>query len=473
MPSRNWTLKEIVDVFLSHWRLITSLVVLSMTGLAVVLFYYPNTYESEAKLFVRLGRENVGLDPAASTGQTVSLNASREADINSLIEHLESRSIIEKALEANFQDESFDSPLQRELAITSLAKKVTISSPRQSYVIRVACKGETPEIAQQSLDSILSTFLEEHMRVTRSRGSFDFFEAQTATLQQRLEQANLDLRDLKSSYRLNSYEGRRRGLEDELARVDRDIAESRTNLASSEARLTTLREKLSSLPQSLVRQMVGGQPNDGLAAMREQLFQLEVKEQDLLARKTNDHPEVAAVHSQLETLRSVLAEETPTQSSMQSAIIAVEESDIKALQTRLDSLEKYQAQLHKDMLVLNDQEVVLAQGESRVEQLESEYLANLERREQSRIDEAMQLDKISNVSVMQAPTLRSFPVAPKKKLALAAGFMLSLMASCGLALLIEYFRNPVTQHDPSPAAEWRRETFSPVAKPEFLSRQKG
>tara|TARA_R110002073_G_scaffold32779_2_gene99011 strand:- start:24107 stop:25537 length:1431 start_codon:yes stop_codon:yes gene_type:complete len=473
MSSRNWTLREIIDVFCNHWKMISILVVLSMIGLAAVLFHYPDTYESEAKLFVRLGRENVGLDSTASTGQTVSLNASREADINSLIEHLESRSIIEKAFEKLSHDETFATPREREIAISSLAKKVTISSPRTSYVIRVSCTGETPELAQQTLDAILATFRDEHMRVTRSSGSFDFFDVQTQSLQQQLEKANLELRDLKSSYKLASYEGRRRGLEEELARVDRDVAESRTNLASSEAKMLALRDKLSQLPQSLVRQMVGGQPNDGLAAMREQLFQLESKEKDLLARKTNDHPEVAAVHHQLETLRSVFDDETPTHSSMQSAIIAVEEAEVKALRARLDSLVKYQTELHDDLLALNDQEIVLAQGERRVNQLESEYLANLQRREQARIDEAMQLEKISNVSVMQAPTFVAIPVAPKKKLAMVAGFMLALMASCGLALLIEYFREPVIQHDPSPAAEWRREPFSPVPKPEFLSRQKG
>ncbi|GAA5505072.1 GumC family protein [Novipirellula caenicola] len=473
MSSRNWTLREITMVFFRHWKMISTLVVLSMIGLAAMLFYYPDTYESEAKLFVRLGRENVGLDSTVSTGQTVSLNASREADINSLIEHLESRSIIEKVFEQLSQDETFATPREREIAISSLAKKVTISSPRSSYVIRVSCKGETPELAQQTLDAILATFRDEHMRVTRSRGSFEFFDSQTQDLQEQLEKANFELRDAKNSYHLASYEGRRRGLEDELARVDRAVAESRTELAASEAKMVALKENLSQLPESLVRQMVGGQPNDGLAAMRQQLFQLEAKEKDLLSRKTNDHPEVTAIRSQLETLRSVFDNETPTHSSMQSAIIAVEEAEVKAIRARLDSLVQYQTELHEDLLSLNDQEIVLAQGERRVSQLESEYLANLKRREQARIDEAMQMDKISNVSVMQSPTFVPIPVAPKKKLALVAGFMLALMASCGLALLIEYFREPVIQHDPSPASEWRREPYSPVPKPEFLARQKG
>ena len=45
--------------------------------IAVILgtFLLPKTYQSEAKLLVRLGRENVSLDPTAATGQSVNTNS--------------------------------------------------------------------------------------------------------------------------------------------------------------------------------------------------------------------------------------------------------------------------------------------------------------------------------------------------------------------------------------------------------------
>ena len=46
---------------------------------------WPRTYRSEAKLLVRLGPETVGLDPTITVGQTVSVQESREGEINSIV----------------------------------------------------------------------------------------------------------------------------------------------------------------------------------------------------------------------------------------------------------------------------------------------------------------------------------------------------------------------------------------------------
>ena len=55
------------------------LVVMSLAcGAAMV---WPRTYQSEARIHVRLGRETVHLDPTATTGQTVQLADSRERDM--------------------------------------------------------------------------------------------------------------------------------------------------------------------------------------------------------------------------------------------------------------------------------------------------------------------------------------------------------------------------------------------------------
>src|SRR5215475_9351413 len=48
-------------------------------GAAVYLFA-PRTYRSEAKIFLRLGRESVGLDPTATTGQTLALQQADRKD---------------------------------------------------------------------------------------------------------------------------------------------------------------------------------------------------------------------------------------------------------------------------------------------------------------------------------------------------------------------------------------------------------
>src|SRR6478609_3864073 len=80
-----------------NWR-IGAAVSLGMVGAAVVgTMLMPRSYYSEARLFVRFGRENQ-VDPTASGGQMVSLYESRESEINSLIEILKSRAILDRVV---------------------------------------------------------------------------------------------------------------------------------------------------------------------------------------------------------------------------------------------------------------------------------------------------------------------------------------------------------------------------------------
>ena len=57
------------------------------------------TFRSEAKLFVRMGRESVTLDPTATMGQVVAAADSRESEVNAVAELLSSRTLAEKIVD--------------------------------------------------------------------------------------------------------------------------------------------------------------------------------------------------------------------------------------------------------------------------------------------------------------------------------------------------------------------------------------
>ena len=62
--------------------------------------FAPRIYRSEACIFLRLGRESVGLDPTATTGQTLALQqADRKDEVKSAIEIMKSRSVIGQAVD--------------------------------------------------------------------------------------------------------------------------------------------------------------------------------------------------------------------------------------------------------------------------------------------------------------------------------------------------------------------------------------
>src|SRR4051812_46719821 len=68
---------------------------------AAVTLLTPRTYRSQSKLFLRLGRENATLDPTATLGQNpvIAVPVSRENEINSVLEILKTRVLLEKVVD--------------------------------------------------------------------------------------------------------------------------------------------------------------------------------------------------------------------------------------------------------------------------------------------------------------------------------------------------------------------------------------
>ena len=63
-------------------------------------FLATEIYLAEAKLMLRIGRENVSLDPTATTGQVISIGQSRDSEINSELQILNSRELAGKVVDA-------------------------------------------------------------------------------------------------------------------------------------------------------------------------------------------------------------------------------------------------------------------------------------------------------------------------------------------------------------------------------------
>ena len=145
-------------------------------GLAV--FYTaisPVLYTSEAKLFVRLGRETVALDPTATTNQTVNLQETRENELNSIYELLKSRAMIEQLVDtfgidaildksagtpsANSEQAVLETPgtvsiwtqlnplttySRRDKAIRKLSQRLQVDAVRKSNIINISCDATDP-----------------------------------------------------------------------------------------------------------------------------------------------------------------------------------------------------------------------------------------------------------------------------------------------------------------------------------------
>ncbi len=471
-------LPDLLRILGRHKKKVALFALATLLVTAVVLLLWPSTYESEAKLFVRLGRENVTLDPTATTGQVVSIQSSRELEMQSVVEMLNSRFVVEKVVDRLGADTVLESgtggamsnylsgirgklttllagnrPKEeskvKEAAISRLTNALDVSVPNRSAVVNVTCKATSPEFAQTLAAAVVDVYMDEHARLNRTARSDEFFAEQAKLIDDQLQRAAQELRDAKNEKGVVSVESQLLFLEEQKAEVEEERLRNRRQLSESKARHVSLQETLDGVEPTRIASKVEGLPNVAADDMRQQLYSLEIKERELLARYPETHPLVVAIRKQVDTVREVYADEEGTRSqtthetnptytaldlSLSQCLVDIE--GFEALDASLNS--QYDA-IVSDLKELNDYSVRLRDLELKHELLVQSYRTYSEKLEQARIGTALDAEQITNVNVAQeAPLVRS-AASPNQTLIAGLGLLIAVFGSIGVGLYAEQF----------------------------------
>ena len=458
-----------------HWRkaVVVSAVIalLAATGTLVM----PRSYFSEARLFVRFGRENQ-VDPTATSGQMVALYESRESEINSLIEILKSRSILDRVVAALgpeyvlYGKESGGTPSiqnakappspvatatlpsrAHQRAVARLEREMLISAPRKSNIITVACKAASPAAAQQIVAKLVEVYLEEHVRVHRSPGTYEFFQEQAEQSLAAWQKAADKLRDTKNRLGIVTIEGRRKHLEDEIAENEVKSQANQADLKTAQAKIASLLQLIAGLPENVITSQAEG-PNSAFDTMRQTLYQLEAQQQDLAARMQESHPRLKAVRQQVEDLRAILAQQpheflhvteslNPARQALELSLLT-ERSQSVSLEARQRSLTNSQQQMRNDLQQLNTQVADIEQLQQQVTLAEANHKEYSQKLEQARISRSLDDEQISSLSLVQPASYIATATGPRRSLVLALGLAVAIGSGLGVALLAAWL-NPV------------------------------
>lgn len=477
--ARIGSLRDVMRAIGRHRWKVLSFVTLTIAATVSIVLWYPRKYRSEAELFVRVGRESVALDPTATTGQTVQMLGSREHEINSTVKMLQSRALAETVVDrlgaeavltggeetdgketlwvaaalGDVLDQAGEmvanvDPLdERERAVIKLQKSLRVESPRNTSVVNVSYFDKSPRRAQRIAESVLQAYMEEHVRIYRTAGSREFFDDQARIMHGQWDDAAQELRRTKNQLGLVSIEVQRNLLAQEISRLESQLAESTTSQAATEARVKEIEHLIETTPARMVVSEEEGFPNEALDAMRQSLYTLEIRERELLTKFTEKHPQVIALRDQVAQAREILAQQDQRRTRSTTAPNPAREKldlDLVAAKTEAGSLAARTAQLTAELArsrakieTLNDNQVLIAKLEQDVESAHRNYLAHAEKLEQARIDGALEEDRISNVNIMQSPSLEAKPVSPRKGLVAAAGLALALVGSIVIVLIGE------------------------------------
>jgi uncharacterized protein involved in exopolysaccharide biosynthesis len=465
------TFHDVIRVLRRHRQkiLVWCLLVLALAVAALIV--WPKKYSSTAKLFVRLGRESVSLDPTATTGQTLQVTESRENQINSARDMLKSRVMHECVVDKLGPEVILSGPANerpstasaiisgmldlgpsmdwivpitpREKAIEKLATSVTTDIARNSSVIDVQVKAKTPRLAQEILQEFINNYQEQYLLANRTTGSQSFFADQVALLKRQLDEHQAKLRDAKNAANLVTVETQQKALQSEIVQVEAGALTCAAALASSEAAVTTLEKLLATLPGTVPLQQTSGFANMASDTMRQELFKAEMDLRQLEAKLGPDHPDVTIAREKVAKSEQIFARQAPDRSQATQAInpshqameldLSREKAKIASLRAQAETLAAQHESLVARLEELNSHEITIANLERHLALTETNYRNCVESLEQARVDQAIEARRISNVNIVQPPTLVEKPSSPQPFLVFAVAAFVAIGGSIMLA----------------------------------------
>jgi len=461
----------------TKWLIAATVTLIAVITVGVIVFS-PRTYRSTARLMLKVGRENVTLDPTASAaGATMQLHMTQEHELATAMGVMRSRSVLEpvvqaigaetilsgvregkdEAVENRFVSklkafftapiawlESLDPVEPTEKALYELSRDFSVSAAPDSSVVEIAYQTKSADVAHDVVANWVQSFMAVHKGTYSSPESRVFFEAELKQTKEKLDVANERLRLLKDESSLVTVDGQRAMLESELTSVRGQMNEVDANLAAARSHISQLDTQLLDVePMSIIEESDG--PRTSRDDNTAKLYELEVSERDLSSRYKDIHPELVAKRKQLDDARTLLDNQkdqgqdvkrgmNPIHQRLETELRlerAMEESFAK----RHDVISERLVSLQSEMQNLNKKTLVIESLSREVAVLESQFFSQSNYVKQAEIDERLRREDISSVREVQPASLEYRPVSPKKLICLVFGASAMAASMIGIPLV--------------------------------------
>lgn len=481
-------MKEIIDLLLSHlrmmwlyrWVAMSSAAAIAFIGWFVVLAL-PNQFEVSAKVFVDSGSM---LRPLL---QGMVVNSTLAQDSALLMRRtLLTRPNLEQVARRTDMDLNAQTPEAFDRLITELGSRISITSPRGEDIYTVSYKNSDPKLAKKVVDELLNTFFESALGGSREDRSVTqkFLDEQIADYEKKLVEGEERLKDFKQKnmgllpgsgpdYFARQQEARgqldqaKLELSEALRRRDelkRQLDDARTG-ANDEEALFGMRPQDMALPSAGAAQPTVTQAE--LEASSPEVMQLSARIQamqakldELLLQYTDKHPDIVALRetiAQLEKKKADVIKALPPPPPPQPVAgpsgpggpvvnpiiesLTINLSDAEATAAALTTrVQEYEERARKASEMAN----TTLQVEAELKRLDrdyglfkQQYDQLIERREAARMSQqAEQTASDMQLKMLEPPRLPLAPVGPNRPLLLSGVFGGSLAAALGLALLL-------------------------------------
>lgn len=479
-----------VTRFLSRYKFLI-LIVFSFTALAAyaTLSLLTEQYTTEARLLVKLGRENI--DPPPTVRNTVLTTGVRREEVASEIQILKSPDLADRAVDeiglqafrqVHKRPESFIGQLkfyakaaaravkdqyqemlialdlkkrldERHKAILSVRDDVDVRVEKESDVIVISMRSPNPELARKIEEKLIELYFQRRTEVRQFRGVDTFLNKESETLKGQLASIELNRNAWMRDHGLSSS-GDQKGL---LLRQIRDLStesnKTQRDLEALTRELNATRRELDATPANL-KASQQEDPNPLVQTLKEKVAALRGMRGNLLTKYQEGSDPVKNIDEEIRKMGDLLAKEKSTQAG--AVIYHVNplrqnlEKNIQDANIRLAGLRskaaveaRQSAALEAELRSVSEAEAKLYDLERDRQIAERSYMEFLKRKQDADIATQLDTSRISNVSVVSPPVASLQPVYPPKALAMGVALLMGLVLGIAFAMLLDYMDDRV------------------------------
>jgi polysaccharide biosynthesis transport protein len=466
-PGAAFTVSDVMYTLFRHKWKIVLFSFLGVGAAAAAWFLKAPLFESEAKILVRFVTERRAVASGPGDSDVVREPETRGmAVINSEVEILTSADCILDAVRAIGSEKilaAYGGGTNIYQAAGLLRKQLT-PKVGASGVVTVELGHRDGEIAREALTRIIEAYRRKHVQIHHASEAYDDLQAEADRIRNRLTSTEAQLKTVKGQAKVIS-------LEDAKVDISVQLSSLRSSIFAGEAELAELRAELELAEKrfGLVSSASTNQPGGSEAPLEEYPVEKLEEYRDLSAKlnflKNREDELLLANHT--ETSRAVMQlrqQITDTQSAIAAlgidpkklpvalpksdpsgAPALTPENELLTLRTRVHGLEARVEQLRKQRIEIQEHFAAIESSENKILELERlrradedklrQYESNLDK---ARLDQAIDSNKITNISVVQEPTPAGRDMLKLYKL-MAGAFCGMVGAGVALGFVIDMF----------------------------------
>lgn len=429
--------RDILRIAFRRRRLLMGCAVATIAATVLGAWLLPR-FKGEARLMVMRQRVDPVLSPIAeqSTFQMSAMPVVTDEELKSEVDMLTSYDLERDVVRAAHPEMTkkkhpfafltawkkwFKTPEEREAsAIAKLNRDLSVDSVKGSDTILLEYKNEDRDVAKRVLERLVQLYVQRHSAVHNPTGEYDFFQQQTQEYKNNLDQAEAKLSQFPATYGVVNPAVDREIVLQKLNEFKFSLQQTDVSIANAKHRIRDLSAQLGSTPARITTQLRQGDNPQLMQQLKGTLLNLELERIQLLTKFQPDYRPVQQVEKQIADTKTAIHEQetAPVQESTTDVDpthqwivgeLAKTNADLAGLQATKTALERTVATYEASARDLDRKAIIQHDLQREANAEESKYIMYQRKREEARVDDALDKQRMLNVVVAEVPTVPALP----------------------------------------------------------------